>query len=210
MTKWQSDITDFSYEFLSSEKLNFAFEQFKQCNLNTLENRKVLEQKSLAIIGALVTISSAVLGFLITHCDLNKPLQNQSWEIILPALVLVSMFYHAMRLVITVLYPVKYYPPGNEPQMILTQEQFDQPLRWMIFSEAHNMQERIAKNDALNEQKGIAIQKALSLSAFAPLVSISMFALIKASPAIFHVLALWIGWFAQLGRFSGLAYIPAC
>ncbi|HEY9746371.1 MAG TPA: hypothetical protein V6C99_09155 [Oculatellaceae cyanobacterium] len=190
MSKWKSNVTN--YKLVTKEKMDHVFELVKQCLSNTLENRKILEQKALAIVGILVTISTAILGFIVTHLDIQKAFQKQDWAIILPVGLLLLLFYLAMRSVIRSLYPVKYFPPGNEPKMTLTQEHLDQPLRYMIYAEIHNMQERIETNDGLNEEKAKAIQNALFLAAAAPIAAITLFCLIKITPPVFNMLALWI------------------
>ncbi|MEM0951933.1 MAG: hypothetical protein AAGI66_07305 [Cyanobacteria bacterium P01_H01_bin.74] len=173
MTQWKSDLNKKS-KLITKKKVNFAFEEISKCHLHTINSAKILDDKSLLVIGGLITVSTAILGFFASQCSFDKPLPEQPWDILIPGIILQAFFWYSMRILVKALYPVKYFPPGNEPQMILTQEQFDQPLSWLIFSQAHSMQERITLNCELNNQKAKALQKSLFLVILAPITSIAL------------------------------------
>lgn len=194
MSDWIPNITN--WRVFNKEKTQFVFEQVRQCHLNTLENRKLLEQKALTSVGALVTLSTALLGLLVTQCHFDDPSKMAPAEVLWSLLTILLFFLVAMWKIIITLYPVKYYPPGNEPQFLVDQELLEQDEKWLFVSEIVNYQTRITANNLLNDKKAKALEYALFISALAPIASLSIFVWVHFG--IFNKVILWIGWFSQL------------
>ena len=174
--QWTHNIKKFTK--FTEDKASFIFEQSQICLTHSLDNKVLLEQRALLIVGALITLSTGALGFFVTQYKFDIHLSSQNWTLLLPLLVIEVFFYLAIfNLVKKVLAPEKYFPLGNEPMCMLEQKYVNQAKKFILFSEANNTQVRLEHNINLNILRAKAIEESLFVSVSAPVVGAGLMVL---------------------------------
>lgn len=158
--RWQSDCKD---QDITVAKANLVLQQAKERLDSTISNSDALDNKTIVLLPVLITLVTALFGFLTTKYDPKIGFFCQDWFLIMPIAVLACSFSYAAWELSGNLKPMNYEPAGKSP-INLAQDKFTKlSSALMIFCEAESYQPRITKNDEANKIKAERLSNCLKI-----------------------------------------------
>ena len=157
-SRWQSDCED---EDVTTEKANLVLQQAKDRLESTIDHSDSLDNKTIVLLPVLITLITALLGFITTQYDPKLKFISQHWFVLGPMIILVTFFCIAAWQLSSNLKPMDYEPAGKTPKNLAKKQLLKLSDALMIFCEAESYQPRIEKNDAANEVKASRISDCL-------------------------------------------------
>lgn len=168
---WKTDISDF--DKVDIPKAKFIFEQAKDRLGTTLESGKIIENKLNILAGFFVVIVAGLVTFSLSHLDISVGLSEQDWLVVGPAILLVIYFSVFLYVLYVGIRPRDYYPAGNEPRKLYTDQICSHNLKNIILSEIETYQTRIEKNMSINEAKASKYNLCVLVLLFSPLAALA-------------------------------------
>lgn len=165
MEKWKADLKNWKH--LSLDTLQFMLKQSEECLDETVKTFENVSTKTNQMLTIAISILTIALGYSLDNQERNLELKIIAFLVVTLCSIIIIVLYKN-------LFFDKIGAKGSPPKHLIKDKFFDENIEQknqyanMVLNECEKYQEKIDKNNIVNNQRRKRITKAIKLFLFLP------------------------------------------
>lgn len=178
-----TDFEKFDYSVFDEKKAEYIYRESKEFLQNTIDAASEVQAKSFQLLGFLLTVASALVGFLMLKFEAFTTNNIEMKALCYTAVLMAASYAIGFLILARNLEPKEFFSTGNRPKNLLRGDFCKQAFHLMLLGECRNYEERIIRNIELNTANAKRLKLCANLAILtiiaAPFIAWIIFSLLQ-------------------------------